>query len=176
MRILGIDPGSRLTGYGCIEKQGSKLIHIAHGTIKLSNTSGKQDIPLHDRLLILHQKMNDIIQELRPSVLAIENVFFAKNAVSALKLGQARGAALLTAAIHGLEIAEYSPTQVKQAVVGYGQADKDQVAKMIQIILGRIEFKTCDASDALALAISHALFSRNKTKLADSTITSQTRA
>jgi crossover junction endodeoxyribonuclease RuvC len=109
-----------------------------------------------DRLLALYQGLSKVIAEFRPQVMAIEKVFFAKNAVSALKLGQARGAAILTGKIHSLSIAEYSPTQVKQVIAGYGRADKEQVAKMLEIILGRQQFATSDASDGLALAICHA--------------------
>ena len=107
-----------------------------------------------------------MIDEFKPQILVVENVFFAKNAVSALKLGQARGAVLLTGKLKNLQIAEYSPTQVKKAVVGHGLADKEQVAKMIQLVLGRdpngklLEFATADASDALALAICHGLTAR----------------
>lgn len=162
IRILGIDPGSRLTGYGIIDVVGSKLQVVTHGTLVLSSTSGKQNIALETRLHSIYLGLTALIQEHRPHVMSIERVFFAKNAVSALKLGQARGAAILTGAIHGLEIAEYSPSEVKSVVVGHGQADKDQVARMIQIILKSKgstkleEFETSDASDALALAICHA--------------------
>ena len=162
IRILGIDPGSRLTGFGIIDVAGSRLTVVTHGTLKLSSTSGKQDIALETRLHSIYLGLTDLIEAHRPQVMSIERVFFAKNAVSALKLGQARGAAILTGAIHGLEIAEYSPSEVKSTVVGHGQADKDQVARMIQILLkskGSVTteiFATSDASDALALAICHA--------------------
>ena len=161
MRILGIDPGSRLTGYGCIDVVGNQLIHIAHGTIVLSNTNGKATIPLEERLLSIHKGLSKVILEFKPQVLAIEKVFFAKNAVSALKLGQARGAAILTAMIHSLSVVEYSPTEVKQTVVGHGQADKEQVARMVGMLTGRKDFATSDASDGLALAICHAYRMRN---------------
>jgi crossover junction endodeoxyribonuclease RuvC len=160
MRILGIDPGSRLTGYGCVDVVGSKLIHVGHGTLFLASTSGKSTVPLEDRLLLLYEGLCKVIQEYKPEVMAIEKVFFAKNAVSALKLGQARGAAILTGKIHGLTIVEYSPNEVKQTVVGKGHADKDQVAHMIQVLLGKQDFKTSDASDGLALAICHAYTAR----------------
>ncbi|OFZ56143.1 MAG: crossover junction endodeoxyribonuclease RuvC [Bdellovibrionales bacterium RIFOXYC1_FULL_54_43] len=156
MRILGIDPGSRLTGYGCIDQVAGQLVHVAHGTLRLSNTSGRAVIPLEQRLLLIYEGLSEVIKEFRPRVLAIEKVFFAKNAVSALKLGQARGAAILTGMIHGVEIVEYSATEVKQSVVGHGQADKEQVAKMIELLLGKRDFETFDASDGLALAICHA--------------------
>jgi crossover junction endodeoxyribonuclease RuvC len=156
MRILGVDPGSRLTGYGCVDLVGNHLRHVGHGTLRLSNTGGKAVIPLEERLFSIYEGLSEVIREFKPTVLSIEKVFFAKNAVSALKLGQARGAAILTARIHGLEIVEYSPTEVKQTVVGHGQADKAQVARMVQILTGRSGFETSDASDGLALAICHA--------------------
>ncbi len=157
MRILGIDPGSRLTGYGCVDWDGQKFAHVDHGVLKVAKTSGKAEVPLEQRLLLIYQGLSDVIQRLKPQVLVVEKVFFAKNAVSSLKLGQARGAAVLTGMIHGLEFQEYAPTEVKRAVSGYGQAEKEQIAKIIQIILNQKEFNNFDASDALALAICHAL-------------------
>lgn len=163
MRILGIDPGSRLTGYGVVDLiqgagQRRVIRHVTHGTLRLSNTGGKSVIPLEHRLLLIHEGLCEIIQQHKPTVMAIERVFFAKNAVSALKLGQARGATILCGAIHGLEIVEYSPSEVKSALTGHGHADKDQVAKMVQLLLGNIplDFVTSDASDGLALAVCHA--------------------
>jgi crossover junction endodeoxyribonuclease RuvC len=157
MRILGIDPGSRLTGYGCIDLVGNQMVHVVSGTLRLSNTGGKAVIPLEQRLLSLYEGLSVVIREHRPHVMAIERVFFAKNAVSALKLGQARGAAILTGMIHSLKIFEYSASEVKSAVVGHGQADKLQVARMVKLLVGDREFDTPDASDGLALAICHAL-------------------
>lgn len=156
MRILGIDPGSRLTGYGCVDLVGGHVRHVAHGTLKLAPTSGTATIALEQRLLTLYEGLSEVIQKYKPQIMAVEKVFFAKNAVSALKLGQARGAVILIGAIHGLEMVEYSPTEVKSVLSGYGRADKDQVAKMVQIIVGRRDFATSDASDALALSICHA--------------------
>ena len=160
MRILGVDPGSRLTGYGCIDLIGNQLRHVDHGTLKLASTSGKATVPLEERLFLIYEGLSDVIQRLKPQVLSIEKVFFAKNAVSALKLGQARGAAMLTGRIHGLQIFEYSPNEVKQTVVGQGHADKNQVAKMVELLIGKREFETSDASDGLALAICHAYAAR----------------
>ena len=160
MRILGIDPGSRLTGYGCVDSAGNQLSHVTHGILKVANTSGKALVPFEERLLRIHQGLSEIIREFKPQIMVVEKVFLAKNAVSALKLGQARGAAILTGKIHGLSIQEYSATQVKQAIVGHGQADKEQVAKMVQILIGKRDFETFDASDGLALAICHSQFSR----------------
>jgi crossover junction endodeoxyribonuclease RuvC len=162
MRILGVDPGSRLTGYGCIDFVGNQLRHVAHGTLRLANTSGRATVPLESRLLSIHEGLGEVIRQHRPAIMVIEKVFFAKNAVSALKLGQARGAAILTGMIHGLSIFEYSPNEVKQAVVGQGHADKEQVAKMVQLLTGCRQFETLDASDGLALAICHVYAARTE--------------
>jgi len=155
-RILGVDPGSRLTGYGIVDVIGSEIKHVTHGTLKIASTTGKATIPLEDRLLEIYKGLSQVIETHRPDTLSIEKVFFAKNAVSALKLGQARGAAILTAKILGLNVVEYAPTEVKSAIVGHGRADKDQVARMLEMMLGKQEFKTSDASDGLALAVCHA--------------------
>lgn len=161
VRILGVDPGSRLTGYGCVDVVGNQLKHVTHGTLRLSNTGGRAVIPLEERLLLIYKGLSEVIEEFKPTIMCVERVFFAKNAVSALKLGQARGAVILSGAIHDLEIVEYSPSEVKSAIVGHGQADKDQVARMLQLLLGKsgaepLKFATADASDGLALAICHA--------------------
>ena len=160
MIILGVDPGSRLLGYGVIEKKGNHLRVIEHGTIKLFHKEYK-DIPVDEttpsRLKEIYVKLSEVIQRLKPTAVAVEKVFFAKNAVSALKLGQARGVVLLTGAIHDLEIYEYSSTQIKSMITGHGHSDKDGVAKMLQMMLGVQKFDTLDASDALALAVGHAL-------------------
>ena len=156
IRVLGVDPGSRLTGYGIVDWYDSKIAHVAHGTLKLASTTGKATIPLENRLLDIHKGLSRVIETFRPEILSIERVFFAKNAVSALKLGQARGAAILTGMIHGLQVVEYSPTEVKSTIVGHGRADKDQVARMLEILLGKQDFATSDASDGLALALCHA--------------------
>ncbi len=160
MRILGVDPGSRLTGYGCIDSVGNQLCHVANGTLRLAPTSGKSVPPFEDRIFALYEGLSEVIREFKPQFMVVEKVFFAKNAVSALKLGQARGAVVLTGKIHSLKIFEYSPTEVKQVVTGYGQADKIQVAQMVQLLTGQRNFSTYDASDGLALAICHAYFSR----------------
>lgn len=156
VRILGIDPGSRLTGYGCIDVIGNQIRLVTHGTLRLSNTGGKSVVPLERRLLSIYEGLTKVIEQHRPQVMAIEKVFFAKNAVSALKLGQARGAAILSGAIHSLTIFEYSPTEVKASLAGHGQADKTQIARVLQMILGAQQFDTPDASDGLAIALCHA--------------------
>jgi len=151
MRILGIDPGSRATGYGLIEKEGNRLIHIDNGVIR---PPANAELP--ERLLSIFSDLNAIISEYTPQYSAIEQVFMSKNAQSALKLGQARGAALLAMASAGLEIGEYSPMQVKSSVVGYGRAAKSQVQQMVKALLNLPEIAQEDASDALAVAICHA--------------------
>jgi crossover junction endodeoxyribonuclease RuvC len=152
-----VDPGSRLTGYGCVDRVGRQIRHVTHGTLRLSATVEGVPTSFEDRLLSIYQGLTEVILEFKPQVLSIEKVFFAKNAMSALKLGQARGAAILTGRIHALSIVEYSPTEVKRIVTGHGQSDKEQVAKMVQLLVGKRQFSTADASDGLALAICHAL-------------------
>jgi crossover junction endodeoxyribonuclease RuvC len=155
-RILGVDPGSRLTGFGIVDVIGNEIRHVTHGTLKIASTTGKATIPLEERLLLIYRGLVDVIETHHPDTLSIEKVFFAKNAVAALKLGQARGAAILTAKIHGLNVVEYAPTEVKSAIVGHGRADKDQVARVLEMMLGKQDFITSDASDGLALAVCHA--------------------
>jgi crossover junction endodeoxyribonuclease RuvC len=151
-----VDPGSRLTGWGVVDLVGNQLKAVGHGALKASRTSGRQEVSLADRLLVIHDGLSRLIEQHRPAILVVERVFFAKNAASALSLGQARGVAVLTGAIHSLEVVEYSPSEVKQSLVGHGQAEKSQVAKMLQLLLGPQEFVTSDASDGLALAVCHA--------------------
>lgn len=146
---IGIDPGSRITGYGIIRYQGSNLEHIAHGTIKTHSDA------LSDKLYEIYQAINDVIHQHQPMHAAIEQVFTFYNHQSALKLGQARGAALTALAQAGLAVSEYSAKQVKQAVVGYGGADKSQVQHMIRSILRLTKTPPPDAADALAIAICH---------------------
>jgi crossover junction endodeoxyribonuclease RuvC len=151
MRILGIDPGSRITGYGIIVKEGNRLIHVDNGAIF---TSSATDFPM--RLQKIFNGLAGVIEEYQPDAVAIENVFLAKNAMSALKLGQARGAAIVAAVCTGLPVFEYTAMQVKQAVVGTGRAEKQQVQHMIRVLLNLPEIAQEDASDALAVAVCHA--------------------
>ncbi|MEW8026872.1 MAG: crossover junction endodeoxyribonuclease RuvC [Candidatus Thiodiazotropha sp.] len=150
LRIIGIDPGSRMTGYGLIDSDGMHSVYLSHGVIKLSGE------PLPPRLGEIFATISDLIREHRPDVMAIEQVFVAKNPSSALKLGQARGAAICAAVQCGLSVAEYTPTRIKQAVVGSGRADKAQIQHMVQMILGLRQKPQADAADALAVALSHA--------------------
>ena len=150
MIVLGIDPGSRITGYGIVEKVGNRLVHIDNGAIFTSNAT---DFP--GRLKLIFDGLLEIISQYKPDQVAIENIFFSTNAQSALKLGQARGAAIVAAVHCNLPVAEYSALQVKQAVVGQGRAEKAQVQKMLRALLGLPETAQADASDALAVAICH---------------------
>jgi crossover junction endodeoxyribonuclease RuvC len=149
MRILGIDPGSRFTGFGIIEVNGDRVTPIHQGVIK----AGTGEFP--QRLGIIFSGIKDLIGEYAPDEMAIETVFVSKNAGSALKLGQARGAAMCAAISMGLSIAEYSPRSIKQAVVGRGGADKVQVQHMITVLLKLKERPVEDAADALAVALCH---------------------
>nr|WP_082117207.1 crossover junction endodeoxyribonuclease RuvC [Sedimenticola thiotaurini] len=147
---MGIDPGSRITGYGIIDSDGIKSIHVASGCIRI----GHEAFP--ERLGAIYRQLSELVATYQPAEMAIEQVFMAKNASSALKLGQARGAAICACVVAGLPVFEYAPRAVKQTVVGSGSADKDQVQHMIRHILQLDEPLTADQSDALAVAISHA--------------------
>lgn len=151
MRILGIDPGTRITGYGLVEKQGNRLLHIDNGAIVT-----RSDRELPQRLKAIHDGLVEVIDYYRPEVVAVEQIFVDKNVQSALKLGHARGAALLTGVNAGLPVFEYTASQVKSAVVGYGKAAKRQVQQMVKVLLNLPEIAQEDAADALAVAICHA--------------------
>ena len=150
MRVLGIDPGSRITGYGIVEQAGSRLVHLDNGAIF---TDSARDFP--GRLKAIFDGLTAVILEYEPNEVAVENVFISNNPQSALKLGQARGAAIVAAVHAGLPVAEYSALQVKQAVVGRGKAEKGQVQKMLTALLELPEIAQADASDALAVAVCH---------------------
>lgn len=151
VRVLGIDPGSRILGYGVIDVSGSRLVYVTCGTIR---TTVKY--PLAWRLNEIFDGLNEVIQIHRPEVAAVEDVFMSSNARSALKLGQARGAAIVAAMQNGLKVYDYPPRQVKQAVAGYGQAEKVQVQHMVKVLLKLQGSPSADAADALAVAICHA--------------------
>jgi len=150
MRVLGIDPGSRTTGYGIVEQVGNHLVHVDNGAIF---TDSAVDFP--GRLKRIFDGISDVITQYHPDEVAVENIFFSTNAQSALKLGQARGAAIVAAVHAGLPVAEYTALQVKQAVVGQGKAGKGQVQQMVKALLSLPEIAQEDASDALAIAICH---------------------
>lgn len=160
-RILGIDPGSRKTGFGIIEFEGQKIKHIINGRLLV----GDGDFP--GRLKQIFEGLTDIIQRYQPDIMAVEQVFLHKNADSALKLGQARGAAICAGVSQNLTVHEYSATQIKKAVVGNGHAKKEQVQYMMSVILSLPEIPQEDAADALACAmthISHAALDRSQQK------------
>lgn len=149
-RILGVDPGSRKTGFGIIELQGRQIKHVINGRLLVG------DGDFADRLKQIFDGLSDLIERYQPEIMAIEKVFLHKNADSALKLGQARGAAICAAVNHNLLVHEYSATQIKKAVVGNGHAKKDQVQYMMSVMLQLAEPPAEDAADALACAITHA--------------------
>lgn len=150
MRVLGIDPGSRVTGFGIIDVQGNKLTYVECGCIK----TGKGDLP--ERLKLIFSNLCDVIERHGPEQVAIEEVFMGRNAAAALKLGQARGAAMSACLSRELPVDEYSARQVKQAVVGAGAAEKGQVQHMVKALLSLSDNIAEDAADALAVAICHA--------------------
>ena len=151
MRILGLDPGLGTTGWGLIEAEGNRLVHIANGQMKTDSSA-----PLPKRLAHLADQLDAVIAEQRPDAAAAEEVFVNKNPQSTLKLGQARGVVLMCAARAGIEVGEYSPTLVKKAVVGTGGAEKAQVHAMVSRLLPGVKIAGPDAADALAVAITHA--------------------
>ena len=155
MLVLGVDPGSRVSGYGLVEKKNDQMTCIHAGTI---SSSGK--IPFYERIYKIFHSASEIMTLYRPQELAIEDIFFAKNVKSALKIGHARGAVLIAAAQNGIKIFEYAPLEIKKSVVGYGRASKEQVRSMVQVILKLKTQPGLDASDALATAICHLNWTR----------------
>ena len=161
IRILGLDPGLRRTGWGVIEIMGARLVHVGHGVIKPDETA-----PFAERLLHLFEAISEIVALHAPDEAAVEETFVNTNASSTLKLGHARAACLIAPARAGLPVAEYAATVVKKAVVGTGGADKAQVGFMIRRLLPAAGETTADAADALAVAIAHA-HARRARKLGD---------
>jgi crossover junction endodeoxyribonuclease RuvC len=155
MLVLGVDPGSKATGFGLVEKKGPDLFFIHAGTITTSPKS-----PFYERIDEIFRSVTEIMTHFRPQEMALEDVFFAKNVKSALKIGHARGAVLIAAVQCGIKIFEYTPLEIKKSVVGYGRASKEQVRAMIQVILNLRIQPDLDASDALATAICHLNWTR----------------
>lgn len=149
-RILGIDPGSRFTGYGIIELKAGRSIWVNSGFIRVNGNN------LAEKLCIISEGLNTLLDEFQPDEMAIEKVFVSHNVDSALKLGQARGAAISTVALRKIPVSEYTPTQIKKAVVGKGNAAKTQVQHMVVNLLGLSQAPQEDAADALAIALCHA--------------------
>ena len=155
MIVLGIDPGTARLGYGVVAREGSALSMVGYGCLETTN-----DRPLEQRLLIIHGGLTDLILEHRPEAVGVERLFFNKNVQTAFAVGQARGVVLLVAAQFGLPVLEYGPHEVKLAVTGYGRAPKEQVQRMVQLVLSMAELpRPDDAADALAVAVctAHAI-------------------
>ena len=150
MRTLGIDPGSRVTGYGVVEQAAGRVVRVDHGEIRMNSKE-----PFTRCLDRIYGELAEVIRQTRPDALAVEDIFYGKNVKSLIKQGHVRGVVLLVASHGGIPVFEYSPLEVKQAVVGYGRAEKIQVQKMVQAILCLKEMPPEDASDALAVAICH---------------------
>ncbi|WP_082735791.1 crossover junction endodeoxyribonuclease RuvC [Polycladidibacter stylochi] len=151
IRILGIDPGLRRTGWGVIDAVGNRMSFVGSGTLTSS-----ADKSLAERLKQLHDGLQNVIERMQPHETAVENTFVNKDAGATLKLGQARGIALLVPSLHELAVAEYAPNLVKKTVVGTGHADKEQIRMMVKVLMPRATFNSDDAADALAIAICHA--------------------
>lgn len=151
MRLLGLDPGLRHTGWGIVETEGNRLRHIADGAVHPDPS-----LPLAERLVQLHDGLNEIIARFAPAEAAVEETFVNKNPTSTLKLGLARGVVLLCPALAGLPVAEYPTNLVKKSVVGAGHAGKEQIQMMVRVLLPGALIETPDAADALAVAICHA--------------------
>src|SRR5690348_8014931 len=151
LRILGIDPGLRRTGWGAIESEGNRLSFIGCGSVEPPD-----NLPLASRLLAIHAGLAAVLRDFSPVEAAVEQTFVNKDGVATLKLGQARGIAMLVPAMFGIAVSEYAPNQVKKTVVGAGHADKNQIAVMLKILLPKADPASADAADALAIAITHA--------------------
>lgn len=161
MRVIGVDPGSETTGYGVIDSDGRHYELVEYAGIR-----GPKQVSFAGRLLAISRKLEEVIARLDPQACAVEDTFYAVNVKTALKLGQARGAVLVAAARAGVEIFEYSPLEIKSALVGYGRAEKQQVQEMVRVLL---KLKTApeplDASDALAIAICHVNIASTRARL-----------
>jgi crossover junction endodeoxyribonuclease RuvC len=166
MKVLGIDPGTAALGYGIVERTGSRLRAIDDGCLVTS-----PDQPLPDRLLAIHRLVSDLIELHAPDLLAVERLFFSRNAQTAFGVGQARGVVLLAAAAAGIPVREATPSEVKSAIAGYGAADKEQVGRMVAVVLGlSAPPATDDAADALAVAVWAANSERSVMTIASPTL------
>jgi crossover junction endodeoxyribonuclease RuvC len=161
IRIIGIDPGLRRTGWGVVETLGNSLHFIASGTVRSDDKAA-----LAGRLKQLHDGLVAVLHEHMPHEAAVEATFVNKDAVATLKLGQARGVAMLVPALAGLAVAEYAPNAVKKTVIGVGHGDKKQIHMMVKVLMPRASFDTDDAADALAIAICHAHHRQSAARLA----------
>lgn len=165
MRVMGIDPGLRNLGWGVIDVQGARLTHVANGICHSAPGDGDGD--LAQRLLSLHSQLTEVLRQWQPDTAAVEHTFVNKDAVATLKLGQARGIALLVPAQFGLTVGEYAPNAVKKTVVGVGHAAKVQIDHMVRLHLPGVKIAGPDAADALAIAICHAHHTQSSTRLQD---------
>lgn len=163
MRVLGIDPGLRNLGWGVIDVAGTRLSHVANGICHSAPSDGEGD--LAQRLLTLHDQLTEVLRRFAPDTAAVEHTFVNKDAVATLKLGQARGIALLVPAQFGLTVGEYAPNAVKKTVVGVGHAAKAQIDHMVRLHLPGVALAGPDAADALAIAICHAHHMQSAGKL-----------
>ena len=154
MRIIGIDPGTGILGFGVIDSTADGKTSLVDGGVIRTKTNQ----PLDERLVEIYRHLASIISKTKPSVMVVEKLFFAQNITTAMSVSHARGVAILTGKIAGLEVAEYTPLQIKQALTGYGRADKKQMQEMVRVLLGLREVpKPDDCADALAAAITHAM-------------------
>ena len=160
MRIIGIDPGLRNTGWGVIETKGDKILEVANG---ICDTKTSDNLSL--RLRAIYEKLSMVLTKYKPDQAAIESTFVNKDASNTLKLGQARGVCMLVPALAGLIVEEYAPNAIKKAVVGVGHASKDQIKYMVKLQFPKIRLKSIDSTDALAVAICHANHLRNSMKI-----------
>jgi crossover junction endodeoxyribonuclease RuvC len=151
IRIIGLDPGLRHAGWGIIDSIGNNLVYVADGVVK-----AEPKLSLAEKLHFIHSALTRIVVEFNPAEAAIEETFVSKDARATLKLGQARGVAILVPAAAGIPVAEYAPNTIKKSVVGVGHADKDQVHHMVKVLLPKAKAASEDATDALAIAICHA--------------------
>lgn len=152
MKILGIDPGTRLVGYGVIKVKGTSMSPLVGGVLRTNPAD-----PLHRKLHTIFENVREVIQRSGPDIIAVEEVFYGKNVSSLVKIGEARGAILAACASEGREVVGYTPAQVKKAITGNGRAQKSQVRAMVEVFLGKgLKLETDDVSDALAIAICHA--------------------
>ncbi len=151
MRVLGIDPGTAIVGYGIVDYEKGKFQIVDYGCIYTA-----KDLPMEDRLVKIHEELSILIEKYRPEEMAVEELFYFKNNKTVISVGQARGVIVLTGRLHGLQMHAYTPLQVKMGITGYGRAEKKQIQQMVQRFLGLKEIpKPDDAADALAIAINH---------------------
>jgi crossover junction endodeoxyribonuclease RuvC len=153
LKVLGIDPGSRITGYGVVEKQQHGLVELLHGEIRPA-----KDDYFSAGMVTIYDQLTAVIDKIKPDAVAIEDIFYGKNIKSLIKQGHVRGVAILAGAMRGIPVFEYAPLEIKQAVVGYGRAEKSQVQMMVTRILHLQTVPAADAADALAVAICHINF------------------